>query len=86
VRELLGHMHVDCLGDCLNNTPFPLPDSRSEVGWEQRSVHALSGYRFVLAFENSDAPHYVTEKLFHAFYAGAVPVVCLETWRSGKCT
>jgi len=74
VRELQQYVEVDCLGACLNNKPFPLSDTRTAHGWEQRSVWAMSRYRFVLAFENSDAPHYVTEKLFHAFYAGAVPV------------
>jgi hypothetical protein len=30
-------------------------------------------YKFAIAFENSNAEDYVTEKLFGAFAAGAVP-------------
>jgi hypothetical protein len=34
----------------------------------------LGGYRFVLVIENTRFPGYVSEKLFDALYAGAVPV------------
>ena len=34
----------------------------------------LGGYAFCLVLENSIAADYVTEKLFHAFAAGCVPV------------
>ena len=30
-------------------------------------------YKFVLAFENANLTDWVTEKVWHAFHAGAVP-------------
>ncbi|CAK9302930.1 unnamed protein product [Gordionus sp. m RMFG-2023] len=35
----------------------------------------ISSYKFYLAFENANCAHYITEKMFRALYAGAVPVV-----------
>jgi hypothetical protein len=43
------------------------------IGKELREV--LVGYKFYLAFENSDCEDYVTEKLYNAFLAGAIPIV-----------
>ena len=37
-------------------------------------MKTLSRYTFALAFENTDYPGYITEKLFHALSAGAVPL------------
>lgn len=34
----------------------------------------LGGYRFTLCLENTILPGYITEKLFHCFHAGTVPV------------
>ena len=34
----------------------------------------MQDYRFNLCPENSSYPGYVTEKLFHAFYSGAIPI------------
>ncbi|XP_065321351.1 uncharacterized protein LOC135928815 [Gordionus sp. m RMFG-2023] len=35
----------------------------------------ISSYKFYLAFENANCEHYITEKMFRALYAGAIPVV-----------
>jgi len=39
-----------------------------------RKIATASNYMFMFAFENSRHEDYVTEKLFHAYLSGAVPV------------
>lgn len=48
--------------------------------WWTRKLTLLGGYRFSLAFENTVAPYYVTEKIWHAIHAGCVPVY----WGTGS--
>ena len=48
---------------------------RNNVGGPVESKLAFQKkHRFVIAFENSSTPGYTTEKLVHAFAAGAVPI------------
>ena len=37
-------------------------------------------YNFTIAFENSDYPGYITEKIIHAFIAGTIPLY----WGGGE--
>jgi hypothetical protein len=67
-RELMRHLAVDSFGRCLNNRR--LEEDRG--GATLREV--IRNYRFTLAFENSIAPDYVTEKFFAPLAAGSVPV------------
>lgn len=67
--ELMGHIRVDSYGAILNNRT--LPDADRGVA-TKRAV--LGRYKFCIAFENSIAPDYVTEKLFDGLVAGTVPV------------
>ena len=55
---------VDSGGRAINNVGGPVADK----------IAFLENYRFNLAFENYSAPGYTTEKLFHAFEAGCVPL------------
>ncbi|MGH7808184.1 MAG: glycosyltransferase family 10 domain-containing protein [Thermodesulfobacteriota bacterium] len=43
-------------------------------GMTHDKLKTLGLYNFVLAFENTDYPGYITEKIIHAFMAGAVPL------------
>lgn len=66
LKELLKHLPVDSLGKCL------------ATGTSNRSMSTLEiiqQYKFFLALENSNCEGYVTEKLFNALKAGAVPIV-----------
>jgi hypothetical protein len=77
VRELMRHIPVDCLGRCLNNhriEGFVTGSDRWARGGLQSILPVLDAYPFYLAFENSIAEDYVTEKVFHALATGAVPV------------
>ena len=37
-------------------------------------IKILAQYKFMICFENKFRPHYLTEKLFNAFYAGVLPI------------
>lgn len=69
VAELMRHVAVDSYGACLNNRVLA-----NDQGTATK-LATIARYRFTLAFENSIAPDYVTEKFFHALCAGSVPVV-----------
>ena len=66
--ELMRHLSVDSYGRCLNNRKLAEDRGRATL----REV--IRRYRFTLAFENSIAPDYVTEKFFAPLAAGSVPV------------
>ena len=65
VSDLMKHVQVDSLGKCLKNGRYP-----ENVG----TVELLARYKFFIAFENSIAPDFVTERVFNAWIAGAVPI------------
>jgi len=65
VAELMKHVSVDSLGRCLKNGVYP-----DNVG----TVELISRYKFFIAFENSAATDFVTERVFNAWIAGAVPI------------
>jgi hypothetical protein len=68
VRELMRHLDVDSYGACLKNKE--LIDDRGR----DTKLETFAQYKFTLAFENSIAPDYVTEKFFDPLVAGSVPV------------
>jgi len=70
VRELMEHLRVDSPGACLNN----LDIEGFARGGADAARALMRRYRFLLAFENSRCPDYVTEKLFRPLWAGTVPV------------
>lgn len=53
-------------GSCLNNMPR---SARADT-----KIDTLRRYKFCVAVENSESPHYVSEKVYDAFVAGCVPV------------
>lgn len=69
VAELMRHLAVDSYGAELNNRTIQDDDGRPA------KLRTLARYRFTLAFENSVAKDYVTEKFFDALCVGSVPVV-----------
>ena len=68
-RELMRHLQIDSYGRILNNRRIDVPDRGHET-----KLATIAGYKFTLAFENSIAPDYVTEKFFDPLLAGSVPV------------
>jgi alpha-1,3-fucosyltransferase 10 len=69
VGELMRHLAVDAYGACRRNRILENDDGRPA------KLRTIARYRFTLAFENSVAPDYVTEKFYDALVAGSVPVV-----------
>ena len=70
-RLLMRNGDVDCPGRVLNNTsPLPLNESGSKAGLAA-NLEYQSSCRFTIAFENTSADHYVTEKIVHAFCGGS---------------
>jgi len=68
LRDLMQHIEIDSYGKVAHNVD--LDDDR---GAESKRA-AIAGYRFTLAFENSIAPGYVTEKVYQPLMAGSVPI------------
>jgi hypothetical protein len=68
VRELMQHITVDSYGRSLHNRTF------AEDRGRETKLATIARYKFTLAFENSIARDYVTEKFFEPLIAGSVPV------------
>lgn len=72
-KKLMDYKRVDCMGQVLHNTDIPEGYGR-DGQWEQTQLQIYKDYKFVIAFENSSADGYVTEKIVQALLAGAVPI------------
>jgi hypothetical protein len=68
VRELMRHMPVDSYGRMLNTRALAADQGRPT------KLETIARYRFTLAFENSIASDYVTEKFYDPLLVGSVPV------------
>ncbi len=71
IKQLAKHSPVDIFGEC--GQPCPNKFANGSTGPCRHIV--LSEYKFILAFENSDCPEYITEKFFLALAHDIVPVV-----------
>lgn len=63
-EELEKYKKVNSGGRYLNNIGGPIDNKLS----------FQSKHKFVIAFENTSSPGYTTEKIVHAFAAGAIPI------------
>ena len=72
IAELMKHIQVDSYGKCLKNkdglVKRNVKDSRQTLIKLQRS------YKFAIVFPNADCDYYLTEKIYGALSAGAVPL------------
>ncbi|KAG1369865.1 alpha-(1,4)-fucosyltransferase [Cocos nucifera] len=83
-RNFLSLVSHHSFGKCLNNVggldmalsvyPECSMDDNSAPHWWNHLHCAMSHYKFVLAIENTKTDSYVTEKLYYALDAGAVPI------------
>jgi hypothetical protein len=78
VRDAFFHVlnerkKVDSFGRHLKNTDVVIAQRHGE-DWSESKRVAQRAYNFTIAFENSQTPGYVTEKLLHAFIAGTIPI------------
>ena len=66
--ELMRYLPVDSFGKALRNRELPEDSGR------ETKLQTIARYKFTLAFENSIARDYVTEKFYDPLIAGSVPV------------
>ena len=78
IKELMQYVHIDSHGDCMHNTNVT---SSRHTSSSLAIVYALkvkfiksSGYKFLISFENTVSPEYVTEKIWHAYLSQAIPI------------
>ncbi|KAM9986821.1 hypothetical protein ACTFIY_011244 [Dictyostelium cf. discoideum] len=77
VKELSKIIKIESLGNCLNDNIVNIK-SKEELG----SIYSRIEYnmeiykkaKFVICFENENSTNYVTEKVYTALYAGAIPI------------
>jgi hypothetical protein len=67
--ELMQHIDVHSYGRFMNNRALAGPDRGRASKHE-----TIAAYPFCLAFENSIAPDYVTEKIYDCLLTGTVPI------------
>jgi len=67
--ELMKRVKIDSYGKVLNNRKLAVRDDGADT---MRQV--IARYKFALAFENSIAPDYVTDKFFDPLVVGTVPI------------
>ncbi len=76
--QLKSMMHsiskVDSYGKHLNNMGSKLEYISKELGWEKAKVQIQSQYRFSIVAENAFHLGYTSEKIFHSFSAGTIPI------------
>jgi len=72
-KKLMEYKHIDCPGRVLNNMARTA-DSRHMGDWWAEKIEFLKNYKFTIAFENDMQIGYTTEKLYHPFMAGSVPI------------
>lgn len=79
--ELMRRIKVASYGRMTRNASWPTPKGRASSladGWSGRGrpvkLDVIARHKFTLAFENSIAEDYVTEKFFDPLIAGSVPV------------
>lgn len=68
LQELMQFVEIDSYGKVLNNRMM------EHDSGNKSKMELYKDYKFVIAFENSCAPDYVTEKFYDPLLAGAVPI------------
>ena len=77
--ELLSkYKPIDCLGSVMNNTDeLKIMEQKMMKGRKGRlriKKEVQKKYKFSIVFENRSFPGYVTEKIWHAFISGTIPI------------
>ena len=82
LQELMQYILIDSYGKLFNNCKL-----EKDSGQDSK-MELYRQYKFVIAFENSRANDYVTEKFYDPLLAGAVPIYLgapnIETFAPGE--
>lgn len=74
-KQLMQYKEIDCPGKVLHNMDSNLLSNRMDPeNWHNSKILFISNYKFNIAFENSEAPGYITEKLVDCYMANTVPI------------
>ena len=78
LKELMQYVHIDSHGDCMHNTNAT---SSRHSDLNLAAIFSIkidfiktSQYKFLISFENTLSPEYVTEKLWHAYLSQTIPI------------
>lgn len=72
--RLLGKVDIFGRGWPLNLALADDADGVGDTGPFELKIQRYKNYKFALCFENTWAPYYVTEKIWHAVLAGCLPI------------
>ncbi|MDD7027486.1 MAG: glycosyltransferase family 10 [Lachnospiraceae bacterium] len=71
-KKLMEYKMVDCPGKVLNNMKDAI-EARN-ANWAEGKKRFLRDYKFTIAFENVSMPGMITEKLYHSYLTGSIPI------------
>jgi len=74
IQELMNHTRIDQYGGCFNNVQTPGWARKVSRAWGVGKVKMLDRYKIALAVENQAVDSYVSEKVYQALEAGAIPI------------
>ena len=72
IEELMKYIQIDSYGKCFHNTDMPI--SRQEEDWQGIKQNISRQYRFLISVEGAILPDFITEKIWHAYLAQAIPI------------
>lgn len=62
---------IDSLSNCQHYAPYGFPNGTTNAS---SKIEIMRRYLFHLAFENQNTDDYITEKLWHTFQSGTIPI------------
>lgn len=74
-KKLSEYKTVSCCGPHLNNTGILAPREQDMY------LVFLQQFKFMICFENTSSPYYLSEKILNAWLGGTIPIY----WGSSKC-
>ncbi|EGC39149.1 hypothetical protein DICPUDRAFT_27418 [Dictyostelium purpureum] len=77
VEIMSKKLQIESLGSCLANTNLVIKKKSQIKNLYERiqyNMNIYKQYKFVICFENDNSTNYITEKVFTALYAGAIPI------------
>lgn len=73
-KKLHEYKRVDCAGSNLNNTDeLKIIDEITKGRWDAK-FDFMKDYKFSIIFENQSKEGYITEKIWHTYVAGSIPI------------
>ena len=76
LEELMKYIHIDSYGGVLHNTDMHSSRGKGSDDFISVKLNLIKekGYKFLIAFEKSIIPEYVSEKIWHAYLSQTIPI------------